>query len=150
MDNQSVIDALNADLANLVVVNTKLHNYHWNIQGPAFFGLHEQTEAWYNYVFQFSDDVAERVLQLGSKPLSTLKDYLAKATIAEDPAQTFTPKDLLDKVEVDFKALRESASKVRAQAEEAGDIGTVAMYDGQIGWLEKALWMIQQSKPCNQ
>lgn len=49
----------NQYLADLAVVNFKLHNLHWNVQGKAFVAVHQFTEELYNQVFEYFDAVAE-------------------------------------------------------------------------------------------
>ncbi len=146
MASESVIKELTIDQANLGVVNTKLHSYHWHIQGPHFFELHEHTEEWYKYVFEFGDEVAERILQLGAKPLSSLKEYLDSATISEETRKSFGPKELLAAVQGDLEALEVQAGKVLAAAEEVGDVATGNLYEDHIQWIGKTLWMVRQAQ----
>lgn len=45
--------------------------------------VHKTTEAYYNFLFEQFDDIAERVLQLGSKPIARVEGYLERSTIKE-------------------------------------------------------------------
>lgn len=42
-------------LANLAVLNAKLHNLHWNVVGRAFIQVHEYTEGLYDELFEQFD-----------------------------------------------------------------------------------------------
>lgn len=127
--------------ANAIVLVMKLHNYHWNVKGMDFHPVHEATEGMYNNFFGLYDDIAERILQLGEKPIVTLKDALAQATIAEESATTFTSKQIAEALlkdfqifEKDFKDLSDAAS---------GDSVTVALADEQLAAIQKAIWMLK-------
>ena len=76
MKNDKLVNQLNQNLADVQVLYVKLHNYHWNVKGAHFFGIHNVTEGYYDYFAKQYDDIAEWILQIGSKPLTTMKEYL--------------------------------------------------------------------------
>lgn len=53
---------INHLIANQGVLNVKLHQFHWHVQGPDFFTMHEKFEALYNEVNAYFDAFAERLL----------------------------------------------------------------------------------------
>jgi starvation-inducible DNA-binding protein len=145
MADIKLISALNTMLADMHVLVTKLHNYHWNVSGMQFHAIHNATESYYDYFFGQFDDVAERILQLGEKPLATVKGYLAAATLEEDEGSSFEPAYVLEKISADFTALLGQAKAANGLAEEAGDVATLDLLGGLIAWLEKELWIIRSS-----
>ena len=74
---------LNKLVANLTVLYTKLHSFHWYVSGRSFYTLHEVFENYYNYTTETLDEAAERLLAIGGRPVSTLKGALELATIKE-------------------------------------------------------------------
>jgi len=74
---------LNLYLANQMVDYVKKHNLHWNLKGKSFFTLHAKLEELYDASNDILDEVAERILALGGKPVSSMKGALAIATIKE-------------------------------------------------------------------
>lgn len=74
---------LNLLLANLNVMYTKLHNYHWFVTGEHFFELHKASEELYGEVATFIDEVAEKMLASNMIPAATMKEYLQLASIEE-------------------------------------------------------------------
>ncbi|MFW5843560.1 MAG: Dps family protein, partial [Spirochaetota bacterium] len=76
---EAISDKLNQYLGNLHVLYTKLHNFHWNIEGGSFYTLHEELQAMYEAVAAEIDEVAERVLKIGRRPLARMADYLEVA-----------------------------------------------------------------------
>ncbi|CAM3759666.1 Dps family protein [Parendozoicomonas haliclonae] len=139
----NTIEKLNVVLANANVLFTKLHNYHWHVKGPAFFQLHLKTEEYYTRFATMYDDVAERILQLEGKPLVTLKDILAKATILEEEKTEFSVEYILKSIMADFKEMQMQFQAI--SADEATDDITRAYTDEQIGLIEKDLWMLKSS-----
>lgn len=143
--NNNIIDLLNKNLANLQVLYVKLHNYHWNIKGITFKSIHEMTEVYYNYFAEQYDEVAERIVQLGGKPLSTLKDYIHNASINEETKNDFNNKFVLGSVLADFEKLHAQFKDISKIAGENNDSTTVNIADENIAWLEKQIWMIKAS-----
>ena len=146
MERKQLIDKLNTNVANLQVLYVKLHNYHWNVRGAQFFSIHQVTESYYDYMAEQYDAIAERILQLGAKPLTTLKEYLDNATLQEEQGKDFEPPYILDRLIEDFNQLKKDFKEISDLANEINDQTTVAMADENVAWLEKAIWMLNASK----
>ncbi|MHB2149880.1 Dps family protein [Calditrichota bacterium LG25] len=146
MNQEQLIANLQRTLSNLQVLYVKLHNYHWNVKGKQFFGLHELTEGYYNYMAEQYDAIAERILQLGKKPLVTMKDYLENATLDESVKTDFTAEEVIDGLLADFDVLLKDFKEISGAAAELNDTTTANLADGNVEWLEKAIWMLKASK----
>jgi len=103
MLNNNLVEQLNKNLADLQVMYVKLHNYHWNVKGKHFFGIHNMTESYYNYFAAQYDEVAERILQIGGKPITTMKSYLEKSEIKEEENNEFSADDVINSIVRVFK-----------------------------------------------
>ncbi len=145
MKETDITKSLNKMLADLHVLNVKLHNYHWNVSGMQFPMVHKTTESYYNFLFEQFDDIAERVLQLGSKPIATVKAYLERSTIKEDEGTKFEAVYVFESIVSDFSELLAEAKKALGCAENAGDTGTQDLLSGLIAWLEKELWLLKST-----
>lgn len=141
--NDALIVKMNQCLSNLQVAYVKLHNYHWNIQGKQFFEIHKVTEEYYEQFATMYDDVAERILQLGGKPLSSMKEYLENATIKEEAAKDFNAETVAKNVVADFEAIYNDFKEIRSIADEADDPVTIGYAEEQMGHFEKAFWMLK-------
>ena len=139
----SSIEKMNVILANANVLFTKLHNYHWNVKGPAFFQLHAKTEEYYTRFATMYDDVAERILQLNGTPLVTLKAILSTATVKEEERTEFSVEHIMHSIIHDFEVMQKLFKAISAD-ENTDDI-THGYCDEQIGFLEKELWMLRSS-----
>ena len=107
---------LNVYLANLAVWNIKLHNLHWNVTGHFFKPLHDLTESLYDETFETFDSVAEALKMKGEVPLSTMKDYLAAATIQEVSPKDFSGHEVVAMIEADMVLMRDLALEIRKAA----------------------------------
>lgn len=143
--NNNLIQSLNRNLANIQVLYVKLHNYHWNVKGITFKSVHEMTESYYDYFAKQYDDVAERIIQLGGKPLSTMQDYLKSASLKEENRNDFDGKTVLSSVLSDFELLNEEFKSISKLAGENNDAPTTGIADDYVAWLEKQIWMLRVS-----
>ncbi|AMD94914.1 Dps family protein [Leptotrichia sp. oral taxon 847] len=136
------VEKLNLYLANLNVLYRKVQNYHWNIVGSGFFSVHAKLEEYYDGLNTQIDDVAERILAIGGRPLGTLKDYLAVSTIKEAENKEISISDAIADVIKEFEAMLKLVKEVKVVADEENDYGTSALVDEYISTYEKDLWML--------
>lgn len=134
---------MNNFLANLNVMYAKLHNLHWNVTGMGFFEIHVKLEELYTDITLDLDEVAERILTIGHKPLASLKDYLQVATISEIASEDVKALAAIKVAFADYVILVEQAQAILALAEAANDLGTQDLMGGLIAKYEKTLWMLQ-------
>lgn len=136
-----VVNGLNQLLADLHVYYMNLRGLHWNIKGKAFFQLHAEFENQYNDVAGKIDEVAERLLQLDSKPENRFSELLKNATLKEVndiDGETEAMQLILDTM----KALIATERAIIAAAGEADDEVTVALMDDFLVGQEKAVWVV--------
>lgn len=140
----NVIEQLNQLVADSNVMFTKLHNYHWNVKGLQFYALHEQTEKAYNYFAELYDELAERVLQLGGKPIVTLKEVLEKTKISEETGHDFSAEYVIKSMLKDYQHFL-AAFRTLSETASANDPTTTAYADEQVARFEKEIWMLQSN-----
>lgn len=136
-------EKLNVFVANQTVLYTKLHNLHWYVNGPQFFVLHEKFEEIYDHTTEVLDEVAERMLALGARPVANLKDALALATIKELEDKDIDGVSAVKVLFADLELLNKDAKELRELAGEAGDPATEDLFVGYIANYEKTLWMLR-------
>lgn len=133
---------LNKYLSSLNVLYTKLHNYHWNIEGENFFTLHDVLEGLYNSVHEEMDEVAERVLKIGGRPVGKAEDFLKLSEIGEAESKGIDGSTVADVLIRDYKTL---VNQLRSLIEAAGNHGDEGTADDAVGFLkdkEKQVWML--------
>ncbi|MGD8451823.1 MAG: Dps family protein [Phycisphaerae bacterium] len=142
MANANVEKGLNGLLADSTVLYEKLHAFHWYVAGPQFFQLHAKFEELYDRFAEVTDDLAERILTIGGKPVATLRGVLELAEIKEYTGTKSGP-EMIAAIAADFEHLLDRSGKVIAAAEEADDRGTANLLDGLNDELQKTLWMLK-------
>lgn len=131
-------------IANLGVLNVKLHQYHWYVQGPYFFTLHEKFEELYNEANQYFDDFAERLIASGEKPYSTLSEYLEHSFITEEPYdEKIAANKMVETLVEDYRTIRDVTIKTIHLASKEGDPVTEDLLVSYKNTLDQTIWMLQ-------
>lgn len=136
-----VVEKLNAYLSSLQIAYINVRGFHWNIKGKQFFVLHEKFEEIYNNLNEMADEVAERILILGGKPLHSFSDYLKISEINEQ-TDISSAEDTLKFLLEDLKILLAIEREILSFASNNEDEGTVGMLSEYIGEQEKMIWML--------
>jgi len=137
---EKVVEKLNAFLSDVQVFYMNVRGYHWNISGKNFFLLHTKFEELYDSLNDMADEIAERILMLGGRPVHAFSKYLKMATLSEKEnvsSSEETVKEVLNGIKQLLKAERE----ILSMASDAGDDGTVDLMTGFISDQEKMVWM---------
>ncbi|HHV33748.1 MAG TPA: DNA starvation/stationary phase protection protein [Acholeplasma sp.] len=132
---------LNEAVGNLILFYVKLHNYHWFVKGNQFYRLHNLFEQMYDEITETYDVIAERMLMLNMKPVATLKDSLAVATLKEATGNE-TTKEMIQQVLNDYKQLDASFKELLVLAEEANDDVTQDIMTSNRAVFQKHIWML--------
>ena len=138
---QNVVNELSVLLADLQVFYSNLRNFHWNAKGHGFFVLHSKYEELYNDAAEKVDEVAERILQLGSTPESRFSVYLQTSEIKEADVVSCS-KEALDLLLDYYKTLIARERRIIDLATEAHDDTTVSLVSDFLKEQEKTVWML--------
>jgi starvation-inducible DNA-binding protein len=138
---EKLYHALNKQVANLSVLFTKLHHFHWYVTGPNFYALHAKFEEFYDEVNELYDAFAERLLMIGGQPTSNLKGYLAVTSLKEASGSE-KPSEMVQHILDDFQMLVVEFKEALKFAQEKDDEGTADMLIGAIQSFEKHIWML--------
>ncbi len=135
---------VNQLVANQGVLFVKLHQYHWYVQGPHFFTLHEKFEELYNETSEQFDLFAERLIAKGEKPLSTLGEFLKHASISEKPYdKKISAEDMVRDLMNDFKTIKKLTIKGIALSGEENDAVTEDMLIAYKDAIDQTIWMLE-------
>ncbi|KUG07011.1 Dps family protein [Solirubrum puertoriconensis] len=137
---QELATGLNKLLANYQIFYINARGFHWNIKGEKFFELHAKFEEIYTDALTKIDEIAERILTLGHRPLHSFTDYLNTATIKE-ATNISGGKEAIQTVLQNFQALISLERELFELAGEANDEGTGALMSDYIRQQEKEVWM---------
>ena len=81
----SVIELLNARLAEAIDLQLQTKQAHWNVKGPNFIALHKLFDEINEEVENYVDLIAERIVQLGGVAEGTVRAVAAKSTLIDYP-----------------------------------------------------------------
>lgn len=136
------VAVINKQLSNWSVLFVKLHNYHWNVKGPQFFTLHTKFEELYNEAALHIDELAERILALGGRPVATMRQYLETASVKEatdnEPAS-----EMVQSIIDDYSTMIGELKAGMEVAQGADDETTADLLLGIHTELEKHVWMLR-------
>ncbi|HLR71496.1 MAG TPA: DNA starvation/stationary phase protection protein [Pseudogracilibacillus sp.] len=142
--NKTVATVVNHLVANQGVLFVKLHQYHWYVQGPHFFTLHEKFEELYNETNEQFDAFAERLLAKGEKPFSTLGEFLSHASISEKVYdEKISAEDMVHNLISDFQTIKDIAKEGVMLAGEEDDDITEDMLIGYTEGIDTTIWMLE-------
>ncbi|MBV1842623.1 Dps family protein [Photobacterium ganghwense] len=138
---KALTDELNKLLADYQVLYMNVRGYHWNIKGRDFFELHAKFEEMYTDLVVKVDELAERILTLGSQPVHGYSKYLALSDISETLDVT-EGTAAIKHVLAAYQTLLVKQRQILTTASELGDEGTVGLLSDYISQQEKETWML--------
>lgn len=140
---KKVADLLNGLLAISVDLDTQLKQAHWNVKGPHFRPLHELFDDIAEDAEDYSDLIAERIVQLGGTAFGTARVAASKSALKEYPLEiTAGPAH----VEAVAEAIAVFARHARKGIDETGGWGdqdTADILTEVSRGLDKWLWMVE-------
>lgn len=137
---------LNQFLADLTVLSKKVQNYHWNITGYNFFSIHAKLDEIYEQLNDEIDTIAERILALGQRPISTLKEYLEISNIKEATSSEVNIESAVKTLKEDIEYIIKKAKEIKVLSDEKNDYGTSSIIDNFIVEYEKLNWMLKVTR----
>lgn len=145
-DREKVASLLNELLSDEYLLYTKTLNYHWNVRDSYFHAMHAFFKELYEKQFDFSDDVAERVRQLGGSSCGSMAEFLEISRLKETAglkkiSTKVMLKNLLDDHETIIRQIRIDAEKCTT----LHDSGTNNFLIDLMEKHEKIAWMIRSS-----
>jgi starvation-inducible DNA-binding protein len=139
----AMIELLNQQLADVIDLGLQTKQAHWNVKGPHFIGLHELFDKVAEELEEFTDEIAERAVELGGVALGTVQ------IVSKNSRLTAYPLDLASgqgHVAVLSGALAKFGATTRTAidtAGKAGDVDTADLFTEVSRGVDKLLWMIE-------
>lgn len=145
MSNKPVTQALKNVLADSYTLYLKTQNFHWNVTGPNFRGLHLLFEEQYKDLQEAIDVIAERIRALGEYAPGSFKAFAKLSTIKEAGDDTPESSALVKELAKDQENIVTTLKKALTAAEKAGDESTADLLINRITQHEKNQWMLRSS-----
>jgi starvation-inducible DNA-binding protein len=138
-----VVEHLNDLLANYHIYYQKVRGCHWNVKGKSFFTLHVKFEELYTDALTTIDELAERILTLGTAPYSTFEDYIKKAKLKEIDTIGLKDTHMVKAIIEDMATLIKLEREILEISAASGDDGTNDMVNRFMQFIEKNTWMLR-------
>lgn len=140
--SDSIPTRLNQLLADYSVFYQKLRIFHWTVKGPMFFQLHVKFEEMYNAAALSVDEIAERIVGLGARPLGRMADYVSASTLSEADGSP-DASEMVRALIADQRSLVSGLRAGSAEAADAHDALTANMLEEMADTEEKTAWMLE-------
>src|SRR5438874_6359910 len=139
---RKTIDLLNRSLADLLDLGLHAKQAHWNVKGPNFIGLHELFDKVAEELEEFTDDIAERAVELGGVAQGTIQVVSKHSRLAAYPLKLASGKAHVAALS---SALAKFGASTRAAIDTAanlGDADTADLFTSVSRGVDKLLWMV--------
>ncbi|WP_299616269.1 Dps family protein [uncultured Tateyamaria sp.] len=141
-DTSAIAEGIADVLADTYRLVFKSHAYHWNVEGPLFYSVHNLTEEHYEDMFKAADDLAERIRALGQLAPSSMADIVGRSTI-EDRTDELTTEVMISDLARDHERLAHRFHALIELVEGRKDPVTEDMATARSAFHEKAAWMLR-------
>lgn len=142
----NVIENLKKTLAEEYILQVKTQNFHWNVEGPLFYSLHKLFEEQYGQLSEFVDSTAETLRALKSRAPGSFAEFKTLSSVQEAPAEKMNSNQMIEMLSQDHTTVANSFKGRLEEAEDAGEISAVTLYEDLITFHEKAAWMIRSHR----
>ena len=139
----TVIDILNARLADAIDLALLTKQAHWNLKGLQFIGVHEMLDLFRTAIDTHTDIIAERVAQLDGVALGTSQVVAQATKLAPYPTDIRKVPDHLAALADRYATLANQVREDIDATEEAGDADAADILTAFSRELDKDLWFIK-------
>lgn len=141
---EQLADVLSDALADSFTLYLKTLGVHWNIVGPAFYGIHKLTQDQYEDLDAAIDEIAECIRALGHVAPAAFGDFQQRSMLQSKTTLSDAKQMLETLIEDNETVARRMRDAVRI-ADEFDDVFTADMLTARIGRHERNSWMLRAS-----
>ena len=143
VSRRKTIELLNQHLADVLDLGMQTKQAHWNVKGPNFIALHELFDKVADEVEEFTDDIAERAVQLGGVALGTVQAVAKNSRLAAYPLDLAAGKEHVAALSSALAKFGASARAAIDAADKRGDTDTADLFTEVSRGVDKLLWFIE-------
>ena len=144
------IAAMNQIVADAHVLWVKTHQAHWYLINSRngmsdFLILHDWLDKPLDFLLGVIDDVAERIVMLNGRPLSTLKGFIKETNIPEEDIDYFqySSDGLLKRTVDDFRLFRDEISNSIVILNNENDVSDSNKLQDDLSQINKYIWFME-------
>jgi starvation-inducible DNA-binding protein len=140
---EAVITILNARLADSFDLMHQAKQAHWNVKGENFIGLHKLFDEIVDEAEEYTDLMAERVVQLGGVAEGTVRQVAQRTQLMEYPHEAYGEREHVEALSSALAAFGKSVRKAIDESGELGDMDTADVFTEISRGTDKRLWMVE-------
>lgn len=130
-------------LAESIDLNIQVKQAHWNVKGPDFISLHLLFDQIAAQTSEYSDLIAERIVQLGGVAEGTLQMTAKRTKLSAYSPASLSGKEHILAVVHALAQYGEAARRVIRQANEISDVVTADVFTQILRGVDKNLWLVE-------
>lgn len=138
----TIANALRQVLADTYRLTFKSHAFHWNVEGPLFYSIHNLTEGQYEDMFAAADKLAERMRAIGQMAPMAMSDIMENSVI-EDTTTSPTAGEMCTILADDHERVAHRLHALIKIAGEQNDPVTEDLATERSAFHEQAAWMLR-------
>ena len=139
----SLIELLNARLADSFDLYSQLKQAHWNVKGSDFIQLHELYDDVAESVLEFVDMIAERATALGGLALGTARMAASATTLEEYPLDAVAGMETAEVVSDRLASFGAGVREAIDTSTELRDMDTADLFTEVSRAIDKHLWFVE-------
>ncbi len=140
---QEIIVLLNQQLADVLDLDLQIKQAHWNVKGPHFIGLHELFDKVADELHEFTDEIAERAVQLGGVALGTIQVVEKRSRLSACPLDAHSGKSHVAALSGALAHFAKTTRTAIDTAAKTGDADTADLFTEISRGVDKLLWMVE-------
>ena len=142
-NRRSLVDLLNAHLADAIDLKLSAKHAHWNVKGPHFIALHELFDGLAGALDAPIDDMAERITALGGTADGITALVARRTSLDLYPAEIVSGAAHVEALANAVATFGRNVRRSIGEADESGDEGTADLLTGLSQEVDKQLWLIE-------
>lgn len=134
---------LQSHLSNSLDLAAQAKQAHWNVKGPDFISLHELFDKVAEQSEEYSDLIAERIVQLGGIAEGTIKIAAKRSELPDYPLNISAGHDHVKALALALSKYGGEIQKAIGNAEEVSDPDTADILTQISREVDKNLWFVE-------
>lgn len=143
--NNDLVKHLNVVLATSYACYLKTQNFHWNVSGPNFNGLHALFQTQYEDLALAIDELAERIKAIGGYAIGGFGEYKKLSSINDAANKPISTTQMVKELSKDQAKLADLLNATIEVSQSVGDEATTDMLIGRLKVHQKNKWMLDSS-----
>jgi starvation-inducible DNA-binding protein len=140
---RKMVELLNQQLADVLDLGLQAKQAHWNVKGPHFLGLHELFDKVAEELEDFTDEIAERIVELGGVALGTIQVVAKTSQLPVYPLNITSGKEHVVALSVSLSTFGAATRAAVEVASKAGDADTADLFTEVSRGVDKLLWLVE-------